>query len=141
MALVEADVSLKDTTNQKPSVCVEDAVIETHLFPWVLWMFLESPCDLGLKGFGDTLQESAASLNSIQLPLCNAMLMVVSRAQGVGVSVPYILATETSLGIWQVASTGCSIPGAVWVSCQAALSTGLPIHTAAVQGDLGNACV
>lgn len=45
------------------------------------------------------------------------------------------------LGVWQVASTGCSIPGTVRVSGQAALSTGLPIHTAAVKGNLGNACV
>ena len=90
-----------------------------------------------------------------------------SRAQCVGVSVPYILATETSakqcnsfigffsfkinqcvvcqqcsshkpLGVWQVASTWCSVPGTVRVPGKAALGTGLPIHTAAVEGDLGN---
>lgn len=45
------------------------------------------------------------------------------------------------LGVWQVASAGCSIPGTVRVSSKAAFSTGLPIHTATVKGNLGNACV
>lgn len=45
------------------------------------------------------------------------------------------------LGVWQVASAGCSIPGTVRVSGKAAFSTGLPINTATVKGNLGNACV
>lgn len=40
-------------------------------------MFLEGPGDSGLKGFGNTLQESAASLDAIQLLFCNTVLMVV----------------------------------------------------------------
>lgn len=53
----------------------------SDLFSWVLWMLLEGPGDSGLKGFGDTFQESAASFNSIQLLLCNTVLMVVCRGQ------------------------------------------------------------
>lgn len=51
------------------------------------------------------------------------------------------LVSHRPLGVWQVASAGCSIPGTVWVSGKAAFSTGLPIHTTTVKGDLGNACV
>lgn len=45
------------------------------------------------------------------------------------------------LGVGEVASTGCSIPGAIRVSGQAALSAGFPINTAAVEWNLGNARV
>lgn len=44
-------------------------------------MFLEGPGDSGLKRFGDTLQESAASLHTIELLLRHAMLVVVCRGQ------------------------------------------------------------
>lgn len=53
----------------------------SHLFTWVLWMFLEGPGDSGLEGLGDALQESAAAFHSIQLPLCHTVLMVVCRGQ------------------------------------------------------------
>lgn len=43
------------------------------------------------------------------------------------------------LGVGQVASAGCSVPGAVRVSGEAALGAGLPVHAAAVEGDLGDA--
>lgn len=45
------------------------------------------------------------------------------------------------LCVWQVASTGSSIPGTVRVSGQATLSAGLPVYTAAVKWNLGKACV
>lgn len=44
-------------------------------------MFLEGPGDSGLKRFGDALQESAASLHTIELLLRHAMLVVVCRGQ------------------------------------------------------------
>lgn len=44
-------------------------------------MFLEGPGDSGLKRFGDALQESAASLHTVELLLCHAVLMVVCRGQ------------------------------------------------------------
>lgn len=49
----------------------------SHLFSGVLWMFLKGPGDSGLKGFGNALQEGAASLDSVQLLLSHAMLVVV----------------------------------------------------------------
>lgn len=92
-----------------------------------------------------------------------------SGAEGVGVSVPHVLATETPVkatqlfqivclvwdsscgvhlclrhtpfGVWKVAGAGRSIPGAVGVSGKAALSAGLPVHAAAVEGHLGDAGV
>lgn len=42
-------------------------------------MFLEGPGDSGLKRFGDALQESAASLHTVELLLCHAMLVMVCR--------------------------------------------------------------
>lgn len=111
VALIDTDVSLQDSTNQKASVGLQDAVIQahlmnsgerevlffldeevktvshgqassaSHLFTWVLWMFLEGPGDSGLEGLGDALQESAAAFHSIQLPLCHTVLMVVCRGQ------------------------------------------------------------
>lgn len=107
VALVDADISLQDASDQETPVSLEDAVIQTHLsgrrfsflhhiymhknqtfiptmaslyshfFSWVLQMFLEGPGDSGLKGFGNALQESAAPLDSVQLLLSNAMLMMV----------------------------------------------------------------
>lgn len=53
----------------------------SHLLTWVLWMFLEGPGDSGLERLGDALQESAAALHTIQLPLCHTVLMVVCRGQ------------------------------------------------------------
>lgn len=53
----------------------------SHLLSWILWMFLEGPGDSGLKRFWDAFQESAASLNTVELLLCHAMLMVVCRGQ------------------------------------------------------------
>lgn len=53
----------------------------------------------------------------------------------------FVFVSHTPLGIWKVAGAGRSIPGAVRVSGKAALSTGLPVHAAAVEGDLGDAGV
>lgn len=53
----------------------------SHLFSWILWMLLEGPGDSGLKRFGDALQESAASLHTVELLLCHAILMVVCRGR------------------------------------------------------------
>lgn len=53
------------------------ASLYSHFISWVLRMFLEGPGDSGLKGFGNALQESAAPLDSVQLLLSNAMLMMV----------------------------------------------------------------
>lgn len=57
------------------------AVCQSHLFPWILWMFLEGPGDSGLKRFRDALQKSAASLHTEELLLRHAMLVVVCRGQ------------------------------------------------------------
>lgn len=48
---------------------------------------------------------------------------------------------HTPFGVWEVAGAGRSIPGAVRVSGKAALSTGLSVHAAAVEGDLRDAGV
>lgn len=53
----------------------------SHLFSRILWMFLEGPGDSGLKRFGDALQESAASLHTVELLLCHAILVVVCRGR------------------------------------------------------------
>lgn len=100
VALVDPDVSLQDPSNKKTPVRLEDTLVETDLLSRVLRMFLEGPGDSGLKGFGDALQESAASLDGVQFPLCNAVLVMVSGAESVGVSVPHVLPAETSLGVW-----------------------------------------
>lgn len=57
------------------------AVCHSHLFSWILWMFLEGPGDSRLKRFGDALQESAASLHAVEILLRHAMLVVVCRGQ------------------------------------------------------------
>lgn len=62
----------------KNQTCIPTvASLYSHFFSWVLWVFLEGPGDSGLKGFGNALQESAAPLDSVQLLLSNAMLMMV----------------------------------------------------------------
>lgn len=47
-------------------------------------------------------------------------------------------AAQLPFGGWEVARALGAIPGAVGVSCQAALSTGFAINFTAVQGHLGD---
>ena len=51
------------------------------------------------------------------------------------------LSRASPLGVGQVARAGGAVPGAVGVSGQAALGARLPVHTAAVEGHLGDARV
>lgn len=78
VALVQTHVTLQDAADQQPAISVEDTVVQTNLFSLALRSSLIGPGDLSLQRFGDTLQKRAAPVHSKQLPLRDAVLVVVS---------------------------------------------------------------